>query len=58
MWALIWIQVAVGGGVIRHYHFDNYGSLDECLQAKTKASVMVTTKNTMVTCLELSKYDS
>jgi hypothetical protein len=53
MWILLWLQV-VTADTIKYYHLGTYGSLEHCAQAKAKAMVMRTTKDTMVACLDVT----
>lgn len=53
MWILLWLQV-VSTDTIKYYHLGTYGSLEHCAQAKGKAMVMRTTKDTMVACLDVT----
>ena len=53
MWILLWLQV-VTADTIKYYHLGTYGSLEHCAQAKAKAMVMSTNKNTMVACLDVT----
>ena len=53
MWILLWLQV-VAADTMKYYHLGTYGSLEHCAQAKSKALVMKTTKNTMVACIDVT----
>ena len=53
MWILLWLQV-VATDTMKYYHLGTYGSLENCAQAKAKAMVMRTTKNTMVACIDVT----
>jgi len=53
MWILLWLQI-VTTDTIKYYHLGTYRSLETCAQAKSKAMVMRTTKNTMVACLDVT----
>lgn len=49
----MWLQV-VATDTMKYYHLGTYGSLEHCAQAKSKALVMKTTKNTMVACIDVT----
>ena len=49
----MWLQV-VTADTMKYYHLGTYGSLDHCAQAKSKALVMKTTKDTMVACIDVT----
>ncbi len=53
MWILLWLQV-VTVDTIKYYHLGTHRSLESCSQAKAKAMVMRTTKDTMVACLDVT----
>ena len=53
MWILLWLQI-VAADTMKYYHLGTYGSLEHCAQAKSKALVMKTTKNTMVACIDVT----
>ena len=53
MWILLWLQV-VAADTMKYYHLGTYGSLEHCVQAKSKALVMKTTKDTMVACIDVT----
>jgi len=50
MWVLIWLALESGQN-IDHYHIDNFHDKDACVEAMSKASVLVTSGNQSVDCL-------
>ena len=53
MWALIWLALT-GAQNMEYYHLGNYEDKDTCVQAMSKASVLVTDKNQTVECIWIS----
>ena len=50
MWILVWLQFV--NGDFNYYQIDFHGTQQECLKEKEKASVLVSSINTAVVCLE------
>ena len=52
VWILVWLQLTTSQS-IDYYHIDTFYEKDACVAELSKASVLVTNKNTALDCIPI-----
>tara|TARA_Y100001938_G_C7913012_1_gene340573 strand:+ start:152 stop:340 length:189 start_codon:yes stop_codon:yes gene_type:complete len=52
IWILVWLQLGTGKD-LDYYHIGTFGDKDICIQEMSKASVLVTNKNSTIDCIPI-----
>jgi len=52
VWILIWLQLTTSQSM-SYYHVDTFDTKEECVSELSKASVLVTNKNTALDCIPI-----